>query len=226
MRTKPSAPARKSVAAIAPPLSTSEAARLAGSNSAPRSGSAADRHQMQIRRNQMRPRLWQAAHAMRQGAGRWQERRRLRARQLPAIGGELAVLLPAQAGFAEADAVMLGVVERSRHTTLGAETGECHAVGRRLAGIGHEGEVQKPPRRLQRREGPGMDLREDGTALRMRNERRRIVETAGRHAPPLRSGSAPSPTGSLRHRGAGCQPHAPPQPEARSLLSRSGQPIS
>ena len=70
------------------------------------------------------------------------------------------MLLPAQRGAAERDAMLLGRRLQRFELAAGAESGERRAVG--LGGLarGIEGEMQDAARRLDRRERAGMYLAE------------------------------------------------------------------
>ena len=80
------------------------------------------------------------------------------------------MLLPTQACVRKAGAVMFGSLCRGRHIALGAEPYQRIAVSNRLGGIGQESEMQQAARRLDRREGAGVDFGENGLAVRMRHE--------------------------------------------------------
>jgi hypothetical protein len=85
------------------------------------------------------------------------------------------MLLPAQHGAAEHDAILLvGGLERGKPAPLG-KIGECRAVGLRALAGSVKGEMQHAARRLDRRERPRMRLAEDGRAQRMREKPRAIA---------------------------------------------------
>ena len=82
------------------------------------------------------------------------------------------MLLPAQRGAAERDAVLLGRRLQRLEFAAGAEIGQRRAVG--LGGVagGIEGEMQDAARRLDRRERAGMHLAQHGRAQGMRGQPR------------------------------------------------------
>ena len=86
------------------------------------------------------------------------------------------MLLPAQRGAAERDAVLLGRRLQRIELAAGAEIGERRAVG--LGGVagGIEGEMQDAARRLDRRERPRMHLAQHGRAQGMRGEPRAAAD--------------------------------------------------
>ncbi len=127
--------------------------------------------QMQIERDQQRPRLRHGGHDVRNRTGRGLERNGAGRRQLPGIGRELGVVLPAQRGAAECAAVMLGR-GRGRHDAVAdAEGRQRRALGLRRRGVDQETEMQDAPRGLERRERPRVQLAEHGGAQRMIRER-------------------------------------------------------
>ena len=96
------------------------------------------------------------------------------ARQLPGIGGEFGMLLPAQHGVAERDAMVLvcgfGGAQAARAQKA---VSAARSASRALAG-GLEGEVQHAPRRLDRREGARMHFAQHRGAQRMRRQPRAL----------------------------------------------------
>ena len=186
MRTKPAGSAWKSVANSASPSEFSATARLARSNSCSSAICLRLGHQMQVERDQQRPRLRQARHRRRQ-------RRRRRdgtarppvRRQLPGIGGEFGMLLPAQRGAAERDAVLLGAGFQRIEPAPGAEIGERGAVGAWPASPA----VSKAKCRMRRGVSIGVNGRactSPSTAARkrMRREPRAVLDgDVRRHAP-------------------------------------------
>ncbi len=86
------------------------------------------------------------------------------------------MLLPAQRGAAECDAVLLGGRLQRLEFAPGAEIGQRRAVGFSGVAGGIEGEMQDAARRLDRREGPGMHLAQHGRAQGMRGEPRAVLD--------------------------------------------------
>src|SRR5450759_5450668 len=107
-------------------------------------------------------------------------------RQLPGVGGKFGVLLPAQSGAAERDAVLLGRrLERLEFAT-GAEIGQRRAVG--LGGVagGIEGKVQDAARGIDGGKWARMHLAQHRRAQAMRGELRAAVDgDVRRHAHPV-----------------------------------------
>src|SRR4051794_15045400 len=99
---------------------------------------------------------------------KWRGSRR---RQLPGVGCELRMLLPAQRRCAQLDAVMLCALWRLGNPARGAECRERRAVCLAALRGGLEGEVQHPAWRLNRRERARVHLTEHCGAQRMRCER-------------------------------------------------------
>ena len=115
-------------------------------------------HDMQVERHQQRPRLRQCSHHARERGGGRVERRLALRRQLPAIGGEFGMLLPAQHGAAERDAVVLGALFERIEPAADAEIGERGAIGAGGLAGGIEGKMQDAARGRERRERPRMHL--------------------------------------------------------------------
>lgn len=80
------------------------------------------------------------------------------------------MLLPAQGGRAEFDAVMLVAGLGRRQSAPGAEIGERRAIGFAALGRRLECELQHTARRLDRRERAGVNLAEHRCPQRVRFE--------------------------------------------------------
>ena len=91
-------------------------------------------------------------------------------RELPGVGRELRMLLPAQHAAAERESMVLVASLGRDEPAPNAEIDQCRAIGFAALARGVEGEVQHAVRNFDRRERPRMDFAEHRRAQPMRLE--------------------------------------------------------
>ena len=120
--------------------------------------------EMQVDRNQMRARLRQERHGLRQIRRRARKKIGAQSLELPRVSGELGMLLPTQGRIGESHPMMAGRLLRTAMSAGAEEIKQGGAVLIGQAGIGQEGEMEDAAGRFDGRERARVHFAQDRAA--------------------------------------------------------------